>query len=323
MIRLEHLSEAQRRAYLLADNRLALDAGWDEQLLGEELAWLREVRFDLDILGFDGTEIEKLLALVDAEPLAEEDEDDVPSPPAEPVTRLGDLWLLGNHRLLCGDATKAEDVARLLDGRQADMAWTDPPYNVAYQGSGQHKAIANDDLGQGFEAFLTAACTNIVSATDGAIYIAMSSSELHTLQRAFTAAGGHWSTFIIWAKNTFTLGRADYQRQYEPILYGWREGGEHYWCGARDQGDVWFVDKPSRNELHPTMKPVALVERAIRNSSRSGGTVLDPFGGSGSTLIACEKAGRQARLIELDPGYCDVIVERWQRFTGKTAERAG
>ena len=144
----------------------------------------------------------------------------------------------------------------------------------------------------------------------------MSSSELHTLQRAFAAAGGKWSTFVIWAKNTFTLGRADYQRQYEPILYGWKEGSDHYWCGARDQGDVWFVDKPVKNDLHPTMKPVALVERAIRNSSKTRDIVLDPFGGSGSTLIACEKAGRQARLIELDPKYGDVIILRWQEWTG-------
>ena len=145
----------------------------------------------------------------------------------------------------------------------------------------------------------------------------MSSSELHTLQRAFAAAGGKWSTFVIWAKNTFTLGRADYQRQYEPILYGWKDGTDHYWCGARDQGDVWFFDKPVRNDLHPTMKPVALVERAIRNSSKSRDIVLDPFGGSGSTLIACEKAGRQARLIELDPKYVDMIILRWQEFSGR------
>jgi DNA modification methylase len=155
--------------------------------------------------------------------------------------------------------------------------------------------------------------------TKGAVYVCMSSSELHTLQRAFTAAGGKWSTFVIWAKNTFTLGRADYQRQYEPILYGWKDGSDHYWCGARDQGDVWFVDKPVRNDLHPTMKPVALVERAIRNSSKSRDIVLDPFGGAGSTLIACEKAGRHARLVELDPKYCDVIVRRWQEFSGGAA----
>ena len=151
----------------------------------------------------------------------------------------------------------------------------------------------------------------------------MSSSELHTLQRAFTAAGGKWSTFVIWAKHTFTLGRSDYQRQYEPILYGWPQGHDRYWCGARDQGDVWFVDKPARNDLHPTMKPVALVERAIRNSSKSRDIVLDPFGGSGSTLIACEKTGRQARLIELDPRYCDVIVRRWQEWTGEQRDAGG
>ncbi len=151
----------------------------------------------------------------------------------------------------------------------------------------------------------------------------MSSSELPTLQKVFREAGGHWSTFVIWAKNTFTIGRSDYHRQYEPILYGWKEGGEHYWCGARDQGDVWFVKKPVSNDLHPTMKPVELVERSITNSSRSGELVLDPFAGSGSTLIACEKTGRRARLIELDPKYCDVIVRRWQEFTGKRATLEG
>jgi DNA modification methylase len=155
--------------------------------------------------------------------------------------------------------------------------------------------------------------------TGGALYLCMSSSELHTLYSAFTKAGGHWSTFLIWGKNTFTLGRADYQRQFEPILYGWREGGSHYWCGARDQGDLWMIDRPQVNDLHPTMKPVALVERAVLNSSRRGETVLDPFAGSGSTLIACEKTGRLARLIELEPRYCDVIVRRWQEFTGREA----
>jgi DNA modification methylase len=147
----------------------------------------------------------------------------------------------------------------------------------------------------------------------------MSSSELDTLQSAFRKAGGKWSTFVIWAKNTFTLGRSDYQRQYEPILYGWKEGAEHFWCGARDQGDVWFFNKPQKNDLHPTMKPVELVERAVRNSSKTRDIVLDPFGGSGSTLIACEKTGRQARLIELDPRYVDVIVKRWQDYTGNKA----
>jgi DNA modification methylase len=235
------------------------------------------------------------------------------------------LWILGDHRLLCGDATVLTDVERVLDGQLADMTFTDPPYNVAYGSSakdklrGNRRKILNDDLGSGFEAFLHDACANILSVTKGAVYVCMSSSELHTLQGAFTAAGGKWSTFIVWAKHTFTLGRSDYQRQYEPILYGWPAGHDRYWCGARDQGDVWFVDKPARNDLHPTMKPVALVERALRNSSTSRDIVLDPFGGSGSTLIACEKASRQARLIELDPSYCDVIVQRWQAWTGEQA----
>jgi DNA modification methylase len=209
------------------------------------------------------------------------------------------------------------------------MVFTDPPYNVNYGATMKDKLrgrkgkvprkIANDNLGDGFEQFLREACTNILTVTKGAVYICMSSSELHTLQKAFREAGGHWSTFVIWAKNTFTMGRSDYQRQYEPILYGWKEGSDHFWCGARDQGDVWFVKKPVSNDLHPTMKPVELVERAIRNSSKSRDTLLDPFGGSGSTLIACEKAGRQARLIELEPKYCDVIVRRYQEFSGKEA----
>jgi DNA modification methylase len=329
VIRLEHLSEAQKRAYLIADNALALNAGWSEELLAQELAWLRDERFDLDLVGSDATELERLLSIADGETASEEAEDEVPEPPEDPVSRPGDLWVLGNHRLLCGDATALADVERVLDWQLADMAWTDPPYNVDYANTpkdklrGKHRPILNDNLGAGFEAFPYDACANILSVTKGAVYVCMSSSELHTLQRAFAAAGGKWSTFVIWAKNTFTLGRADYQRQYEPILYGWKEGIDHYWCGARDQGDVWFFDKPTRNDLHPTMKPVALVERAIRNSSKSRDIVLDPFGGSGSTLIACEKTGRQARVIELDRKYCDVIVRRWQEFSGGAATLDG
>jgi DNA modification methylase len=329
VIRFEHLSEAQKRAYLIADNQLALQAGWDDALLAEELAWLRDERFDLDLIGFDATELERLLALADGEAASDDSEDEVPEPPEEPVSRPGDLWILGNHRLLCGDATVLADIERVLGGQLADMTFCDPPYNVDYANSpkdklrGKHRPILNDDLGSGFEAFLLDACGNILSVTKGAVYVCMSSSELHTLHRAFATAGGKWSTFVIWAKNTFTLGRADYQRQYEPILYGWKEGIDHYWCGARDQGDVWFFDKPTRNDLHPTMKPVALVERAIRNSSKSRDIVLDPFGGSGSTLIACEKTGRQARVIELDRKYCDVIVRRWQEFSGGAATLDG
>jgi DNA modification methylase len=327
VIELAHLSEGQKRAYVLADNQLALQAGWDETLLKLELADLKDLGFDLGLIGFGEGELERLLSGDSREGLT--DDDAVPEPPEEAVTRAGDLWVLGEHRLLCGDATLLADVERVLDGSLADMCFTDPPYNVAYGSSakdklrGNKRKILNDDLGAGFKAFLYDACVNVLSVTKGAVYVCMSSSELDTLQRAFRAAGGRWSTFLIWAKSHFTLGRADYQRQYEPILYGWKDGADHYWCGARDQGDVWFVDKPARNDLHPTQKPVALVERAVRNSSKSRDTVLDPFGGAGSTLIACEKAGRRARLMELDPRYCDVIVRRWQGWTGERATLGG
>jgi DNA modification methylase len=325
VIVLDHLTETQRRALVLADNRLALNAGWDEEMLRVELESIRDDGFDLEVTGFSDDELEDLLRLPEEVIAGNTDEDAAPEPPETAVTVPGDVWLLGGHRLLCGDATQIEAVEKVLAGGLADMVFTDPPYNVNYGATmkdklrGRKRKIANDDLGEGFEQFLRDACVNMLAVTKGAVYICMSSSELHTLHKAFAAAGGHWSTFVIWAKNTFTMGRSDYQRQYEPILYGWKEGTDHYWCGARDQGDVWFVKKPVSNDLHPTMKPVELVERAIRNSSKSRDTVLDPFGGSGSTLIACEKAGRQARLIELEPKYCDVIVRRWQEFSGKEA----
>ena len=247
--------------------------------------------------------------------------------PVIPVSKPGDVWIMGKHRLLCGDSTDPTSFALLMTGVKATMVFTDPPYNVDYANSakdkmrGTNRPILNDNLGDGFQDFLLNAFKPTLSHCSGAIYVAMSSSELDTLQAAFRAAGGKWSTFIIWAKNTFTLGRSDYQRQYEPILYGWPEGATRHWCGDRNQGDVWHFNKPRVNDLHPTMKPVELVERAIRNSSRPGDVVLDPFGGSGTTLIAAEKSGRQARLIELDPKYVDVIVRRWQEYAGAQAVR--
>jgi DNA modification methylase len=327
VIELAHMTEAQKRAYVLADNQLALNAGWDEALLRLELADLSELGFDLGLIGFGEGELERLLAGESRTGLTEDD--DAPALPEQAITRPADVWMMGEHRLLCGDATVLADVERVLDGRLADMTFTDPPYNVDYGASakdklrGNKRKILNDNLGGGFEAFLHDACANILRVTKGAVYVCMSSSELHILQRAFVSAGGKWSTFVIWAKSHFTLGRADYQRMFEPILYGWPQGHDRFWCGARDQGDVWHFDKPARNELHPTMKPVALVERAVRNSSKSRDIVLDPFGGSGSTLIACEKAGRQARLVELDRKYCDVIVQRWQAWTGEVATLQG
>jgi len=325
VIVLDHLTETERRALVLADNRLALNAGWDEEMLRVELESIRDDGFDLDLIGFTDDELEDLLREPEEDHAGNTDEDAVPEAPDTATTVAGDVWVLGEHRLLCGDATQMEAVQKVLAGALADMVFTDPPYNVNYGATmkdklrGKKRKIANDNLGQNFEQFLKDALVNLLAVTKGAIYVCMSSSELHTLHRAFTEAGGHWSTFVIWAKNTFTMGRSDYQRQYEPILYGWKDGTDHFWCGARDQGDVWLVKKPVANDLHPTMKPVELVERAIRNSSKGRDTVLDPFGGSGSTLIACEKSGRQARVIELEPKYCDVIVARWQEFTGKQA----
>ena len=324
---LDHLSPTQRRALVIADNRIAENAGWDDAMLRIEIAALQDDDFDLSLTGFDADALAELMAGDEPDAEGETDDDAVPEMSETPISRPGDVWLMGGHRLLCGDSTVAESYDRVLDGEPVDMVFTDPPYNVNYANSakdkmrGKDRAILNDNLGDGFYNFLLAALTPTIAHCRGGIYVAMSSSELDVLQAAFRAAGGKWSTFIIWAKNTFTLGRADYQRQYEPILYGWPEGAQRHWCGDRDQGDVWNIKKPQKNDLHPTMKPVELVERAIRNSSRPGNVVLDPFGGSGTTLIAAEKCGRLARLIELDPKYADVIVRRWQEWTGKQATR--
>ncbi|MCF8162324.1 MAG: site-specific DNA-methyltransferase [Polynucleobacter sp.] len=324
---LDHLTPTQRRALIIADNRIAENAGWDDAMLRIELQSLQEDGFNLDITGFDADALAEIMAGEETTVDGQTDDDAVPEVPVTPISRPGDVWEMGKHRLVCGDATDPRSYELLMADAQANMVFTDPPYNVDYANSakdkmrGKDRPILNDNLGDGFYDFLLAALTPMLERCAGATYIAMSSSELDTLQQAFRAAGGKWSTFIIWAKNTFTLGRADYQRQYEPILYGWPEGENRHWCGDRDQGDVWNIKKPQKNDLHPTMKPVELVERAIRNSSRPGDIVLDPFGGSGTTLIAAEKTGRIGWLIELDPKYVDVIVRRWQDWSGHEAYR--
>jgi DNA modification methylase len=325
----DDLTPAQIKAFRLLANRSATWAEWDEDLLRLELEELQLSDFDLALTGFDPDELAALLAGEETTTEGQTDDDAVPEVPEDPISKPGDLWVLGKHRLLCGDATDPASYDILLAGQTAHLAWTDPPYNVNYANSlkdklrGKDRPILNDNLGADFHGFLCSALTPLLAHCAGAVYVAMSSSELDTLQSAFREAGGHWSTFVIWAKHTFTLGRSDYQRQYEPILYGWPEGKQRHWCGDRDQGDVWPIKKPAKNDLHPTMKPVELVERAIRNSSRPGDRVLDPFAGSGTTLIAAEKSGRIARLIELDPKYVDVIVRRWEEWTGKTAIREG
>jgi DNA modification methylase len=319
---LAHLTPTQRRALVIADNRIGEQAGWDNELLRLELEALEAEGFDLSLAGFDAGDLAELIEAEGPNNEGQTDDDAVPEPQAAAVCELGDVWLLGPHRLVCGDSTTAEAYARLLGSTRADMVFTDPPYNVSYVGKNRKaESILNDALGAEFGGFLTSALTQLVANCRGAMYVAMSSSELGTLQAAFRAAGGHFSTFIIWAKDRFALGSADYQRQYEPMLYGWPQGAKRHWCGDRDQSDVWQIKRHARNDLHPTMKPVELVERALRNSSLPGHVVLDGFGGSGTTLIAAEKTGRVARLIELDPKYCDVIVRRWQDWTGQRATR--
>lgn len=352
------LTDTQRKALVLADNKLALNAGWDLDLLSSELASLKLEGFDLDTLGFS---IEELGSLFAEEPSA--DPDYAPELPADPVAKPGDVWILGPHRVMCGDATKLADYHRLMGGARADAVWTDPPYNVAYEGAG-HKLIANDDMEDGaFRTFLLDAFTGVHDSLKpgGAIYVAHADTEGLNFRAAFTAAGFKLSGCLIWRKESLVLGRSDYQWQHEPILYGWKKGSAHKFYGGRKQttmqelgphsaftalddgrwqctvGNQTFIvegsalveevipsvfeeDKPKKNAFHPTMKPVALIERHLKHSARPHDLVLDPFGGSGSTLIAAERLGMCARLLELDPGYVDVIVGRWEAFTGRTAE---
>ncbi len=321
---LDHLSETQKKAYIIADNKLAENAGWDEEILASELADLKDENFNLDLIGFEDQELEKIFAnLYDKN--EEQETEEIPELEEKPISKSGDVWILGKHKLICGDSTDQKTYQILLGDELADMLFTDPPYNVNYGSSvkdkirGNNTKILNDNLGENFGKFLFDFCKNALEITKGACYVCMSSSELHTLQKAFTDAGGKWSTFIIWAKNHFTIGGSDYQRQYEPILYGWKQNNDHYWCGDRNQGDVWFHNKPNKNDLHPTMKPVELCKHAILNSSKTDDIILDCFGGSGSTLIASEQTNRRCRMIELDQKYVDVIVKRWQNLTNKEA----
>jgi DNA modification methylase len=249
-------------------------------------------------------------------------EDDVPKFLENPVTRIGDVWILGEHRVMCGNATDQHDMERLMDGEQADCEFTDFPYNAKYRSFNRytHRPMANDDLSsEAFEKLIFDACAILLGVSRGGIYICMSSAQMDTLKRVFVDAGGHWSTFIIWGKNQPTMGWSHYHHRYEMILYGWRKGISPWWCGSRAKDDLWMVDRPSENDLHPTMKPVELIKLAVWNSCPVGGIVLDPFAGSGSTLIACVKTGRRARMMEIEPLYCDVIVQRWEQATGKKA----
>lgn len=342
------LSLEKEKLLNLALNKITGE--WDKTKLKELIVELQTYPVDVTLSGFDDVEIEALL-----DPEIKEDNFDGAAEYDKiitPVAVRGDIYQLGRHRLMCGDSGIPEEMALLMQGQQAAMVFTDPPYNVDYVGETKEitgRKILNDHFknNDGFYQFLRGAIASFKPYTAGDVYICMSSSELHTLQKAFADCGGHWSTFIIWVKNHFTIGRANYQRQYEPILYGWFEGSSHYWSGVRNLGDVigqdkikrdddgtpliraeacgiesdiWEFAKPTVSKEHPTMKPIGLVVRALRNSSKPGDIVLDSFGGSGTTVMAAEQTEREARIMELDPKYVDVEIKRWEQFTGRKAE---
>jgi DNA modification methylase len=320
----------QARLLNLSLNKISGD--WDQELLARLLADLAPVEeLDLSLSGFSEEELKKILHQMEVrEKKARVESFDLDAAMeaarAAPRAQRGEIWALGDHRLLVGDSCDAGDVSRLFEKTRAAMAFTDPPYNVALGDHGgqqrdkRRRRIQNDALpADEWESFVRRWATALITQTDGAIYVCMSTKEWPLVSRVLAEEGAHWSDTIIWTKDRFVLGRADYQRQYEPIWYGWREGISHFWKGDRDQGDVWKVDRPSASDAHPTMKPLPLIERAIENSSRSGDVVADLFLGSGSTLIACERTGRVCYGVEIDEMYATIILARWEAFTGETA----
>jgi len=376
-LRVDWLTEAQKKAYVIADNQLALNAGWDNEILSAEIKELQQDGFALDLLGFSNEDLDTMLGIADQVP--GKDPEDCPPPVTDPVSVLGDVWNLGMHRLICGDCTTSTAMAALMAGEMADVCWTDPPYNVAYgdkaeflnngdNGRTQRNTsrILNDDMDDAsFAQFLGDfyRTTFTVMKPGAAIYVAHAETERSNFTREMLNNGFKLSGVVIWRKNTLVLGRSDYQWIHEPILYGWKMGGAHRWFGGRKKttiehmgdgspfvkradgkwelhlgGGIFVVegkaeieelltsviveDKPRRNDVHPTMKPVALIERMLRNSAQSGDIVLDCFGGSGSTLMAAERLQMKARLSELSPNYVDVIIRRWQEYTGQRAVHA-
>lgn len=320
-IELSEMTETQKRAYVIADNRLALNAGWDNEMLTVELNELLADGYSLDILGFDAKELDALLEPEVIDGLT--DEDAVPEVGPEPITKPGDVWVLGRHRLMCGDSTSITDMERLTGEALVDMWLTDPPYNVAYEGGTKEKlTIQNDSMeDEQFRQFLRDAyvAADAVMKPGAVFYIWHADSEGYNFRGAAQDAGWKVRQCLIWKKSSLVMGRQDYHWKHEPCLYGWKEGAGHLWAADRKQTTILEFDKPSRNGEHPTMKPVALFEYQLLNNTKGGDIVLDSFGGSGTTLIAAEKNGRIGRLMELDPKYCDVIIKRWEDFTGKKA----
>ena len=315
----DYLTEAQKKAYIIADNRMAMDAGWDEELLRVEIEALQAEAFDLSLTGFDDTEIADLFG-DDSD--VQEDNFDVDEELEKPTfSKAGDVWTLGRHRLVCGDSTKAETFDILMQGRKANLVVTDPPYNVNYEGTAGK--IKNDHLAdEKFYQFLYDAFSNIekVMADDASIYVFHADTEGLNFRKAFSDAGFYLSGCCIWKKPSLVLGRSPYQWQHEPCLFGWKKNGKHQWYSDRKQTTIWEFEKTKKNTDHPTMKPIPLLAYPIQNSSMSNTLVLDPFGGSGSTLIACEQTDRSCATIELDEKYCDVIVKRYIEQIGSADE---
>jgi DNA modification methylase len=322
VIVLDHLSEVQKRAYIIADNRLAENAGWDNELLRIEIEALQDESFDVGLLAFEDEDLARLLAAQDAV-AGLTDEDAVPDLPQKPVCKAGDLWVLGEHRLLVGDAANEGDVVRLMAGEVGDLVFTDPPYNVDYEGYTEQKLkIKGDRMSDAeFKQFLEAAFRGLRTAVKpgASLYVCHSSSWQREFQNALEAAGFAVRCQIIWAKNTFAWGFGRYKFRHEPLFYCHVAGQKDLWYGDKTQSTLWEEKKPAANRIHPTAKPVELIERGLLNSSKTGDIVADLFGGSGSTLIACERRGRRARLLEIDPKYADCIVRRFQEYAGKTA----
>jgi site-specific DNA-methyltransferase (adenine-specific) len=321
VVELNHLTESQRKAYVLADNRIALNSGWDTSMLSLELQDLKD-DIDLSLLGFDPDELDALLnPIEETEGLT--DEDAVPDVPDEPKTKLGDIYILGNHRLMCGDSTSIDSVEKLMNGQLADQLVTDPPYNIAYEGgSKKREQIKNDEMAdEEFRQFLKDVyiAANAVMKAGAVFYIWHADTEGYNFRGAARDMGWKVRQTLIWNKDNSAFGRSDYHWKHEPCLYGWKEGAAHLWAADRKQTTVIECKRPSKSDLHPTMKPVELMEYQILNNTKGSDIVLDLFGGSGSTMIAAEKIGRKSCLMELDPKYCDVIVKRWEQFTGKKA----
>lgn len=356
-------SQAQIRAYVIADNKLALNAGWDDQLLKAELSALEAEDFDLGVVGFNEGELDALFNAEAEGGVGETEEDDVPAVAKVAITRPGDIWVCGEHRVMCGDARKEDTMAVLVDGKAIAACWTDPPYNVNYEG-GAGKIQNDAKPAERFRTLLRQAFQSALKVMEkGApIYVAHADTEGLAFRAEFEAAGFKLAGCLIWRKQSIVLGHSDYQWQHEPILYGWKPGAGHRWYGDRkestirdaggqlfeqredgswiiylndtalvvkgdnltvaiEQGSVITEPKPARSSEHPTMKPVQLIERMIRNSTKVGDRVLDMFGGSGSTLIACHKLKRIGYILELDPVFCDVIVKRWEEYAGQPAYR--